>query len=692
MEPDFSGFATKANLECADGLTIMPDAFKHMDGVQVPLLYQHGHNDIENVLGHAILRAVDGDVRVDCFFNSTPKAQIAKEAVQHKDINAMSIFANRLVKRGAQVFHGMIREVSLVLAGANPGAKIDFVRIAHSVDEYDPSDPDTYALSEDEAVIHTGLQIEVEAQPKSAEETVEHAEAEKQRLLDIYNNMSDTEKEVVHFMVGEAAGSSADSSAEHSDTEESEATENDDAEVEHDAGDTEDESLTHQEGTEMTRNVFEQNGTAAVEGQEKLTLAHSEIHSIMERADSCGSLKQALGEYAVAHGITNLELLFPEAQTIGTTPEFDKRRTEWVSGVLNGVRSTPFARVKTQSADLKQDQARALGYIKGNLKKEEWFSLTQRETTPTTVYKKQKLDRDDIIDITSFDVVVWMKGEMRLMLEEELARAILIGDGRPVEDPANPGNPNPDKIKDPAGAASGPGIRSILNDDDLYAATVNVNVDDASSSQQEVVDAILLNRHLWKGTGTPTFYTTNQQLVKMLLTKDTLGRRLWRNKEELASELMVDRIVEVEVMETVPDLIGIIVNLSDYNVGTDKGGEVTMFDDFDIDFNQYKYLIETRLSGALVKLRSALVIKKVAAASVLVDPITAPTMDEGTYVVTIPTQTGVVYKNGETNATLTAGAQAALANGATLYVVAVPATGYFFENNVEDEWIFTNPV
>jgi len=352
--------------------------------------------------------------------------------------------------------------------------------------------------------------------------------------------------------------------------------------------------------------------------------------------------------------------------------------------VLNGTSHSPFARVKTVSADITQMEARAKGYIKGAYKKEEWFGVTKRTTGPTTIYKKQKLDRDDIIDITDFDVVAWMKVEMQMMLKEELARAILIGDGRAVDDE--------DKIKDPIGAAEGTGIRSILNDHELYVTTINVNVSDASSSMIEVVDALTKERRFYKGSGTPTLYTTELWLSKFLTTRDNDNRRMWKTMEELATELRVKEIVTVEVMEDEPDLVGIIVNLMDYNIGADKGGETSMFDDFDIDYNQFKYLIETRLSGALTKIKSALIIKSVPAGAALVDPITEPTMDPDTFVVTIPTQTGVVYKNEDTSATLSAGAQSALVAGTTLNVIAVPASSsYYFETNAEDEWSFSRP-
>lgn len=661
---DFSGYATKAGLRCADGRIINPDAFKHMDGVKVPLVWQHGHGEPANILGHAVLEAREDGVYAYGFFNDTPAAQNAKRLVKHGDITNLSIYANQLVERAKQVLHGIIREVSLVLAGANPGALIDNVSIAHGDGDYETLD--------DTAIIHTGLPLEAElpeggkmqdkAEKPSLEELADKMQhsADDPTVQEVFDSLTDEQKDVVHFMIGEALKAAT---ATHSGTES-------------DA----DEDLQHKdkEGTQdMGRNVFE-NGAKDQEGGElKHTLTRDDVRSIVANAQKMGSLKHAVEAYALEHGINDIDLLFPDAKSVTNTPEWDKRRTEWVAGVMSGTRHTPFSRIKSRSADITQAEARAKGYIKGTLKKEEFFGLTQRVTTPTTIYKKQKLDRDDLIDITDFDVVAWLKGEMRLMLEEEIARAILIGDGRAADDE--------DKVKD--GSVSGVGIRPIALDDPLYVTTVNVNLKDANSTYNEVIEAVLRARTFYKGTGTPSFYTTDRVITEMLLLKDGMGRRLYRNVDELASELRVDKIVAVEVMEDEPDLVGVIVNLSDYTVGSDKGGEVTMFDDFDIDYNQYKYLIEGRLSGALTKIRSAMVVKSVASNLVLAEP-TEPGFD-GTEV-TIPTVTGVVYKNAVTNATInTAGSPYVLATGATLEVTAVPATGYFFATDTYD-WTFKN--
>lgn len=656
--PDFSGYATKAGLRCSDGRTITPDAFKHQDGVRVPLVWQHNHNAPENVLGHAILQARDGHVYAYGFFNETPQGQNAKTLVEHRDITALSIYANQLVEKSKQVLHGLIREVSLVLGGANPGALIDNIAVSHS-------DTGEVEVLEDEAIIFTGEPLlHGDGSPYDEEPEEEVAKHENEPTVqDVYDSMTEEQKEATDFLVGVA--SERANRAKHSDTED-EKSEDEKTEVTHD--DT-------KEGPRMHRNVFEKE---AEETQEKHVLTHDAMREIVADAQKSGSLKAAVEGYALKHGINDIETLFPDARTVTDTPEFNMRRVEWVAGVLSGTKHSPFSRVRTWSSDLTHEDARAKGYIKGNLKKEEFIGVSRRSTTPTTVYKKQKLDRDDIVDITDFDVVTWLKAEMRLMLDEEIARAILIGDGREVDDE--------DKIRDPMGAAEGAGIRSILNDHDLYAATVWV---DDTADAPTVVDNIISQMGYYKGSGSPTFYTTLPVLTSMMLHRDDFQHRLYRTPAELAAELGVDRIVTVEVMEDETDLIGIIVNLRDYTVGTDRGGEINFFDDFDIDYNQYKYLYETRLSGALTKIRSAIVVKRGATGSSLATPV-SPTFNEETNVVTVPTTTGVTYKNKDTGATLSAGAQAALDPGETLTVEAVPASSsYYFATNVEDEYEFT---
>jgi hypothetical protein len=637
MEADFSGYATKAGLKCSDGRTIMPGAFKHQDQMRVPLVWQHGHTDPENVLGHAVLENRDDGVYTYGYFNKSVKAVHTKGLLEHGDINMLSIWANELVERAGRVLHGAIREVSLVLSGANPGALIENVTIRHS-------DGDEITL-EDEVIIYTGLELEHAADDAEEAEDTEDAET----IQDVYDSMSDKQKEVLHYMLGQALEVTEDS-------------------AQHDNVKDDDSTDTDQEGNEMTRNVFEKEDVKP----ERPTLSHSDIEGIVADATKMGSLKDAVEAYAISHGINDIDILFPEAQALGNTPEFFARRTEWVNKVLAGTRKSPFSRIKTLSADITVEEARAKGYIKGNLKKEEFFGVAKRVTIPTTIYKKQKLDRDDMIDITDFDVVAWLKAEMRLMLDEELARAVLIGDGRDIA--------SDDKINEQ-------NIRPIATDHELYTTVVNVNIDDANSSVAELVDAIVMNRQYYRGTGLPTMYTTETYIAKFLTIKDTIGRRIYKTLDEVATELRVSEIVPVEVMEEEPDVVAIMVNMTDYVLGADKGGNVAMFDDFDIDYNQYKYLIETRCSGALTKLKSAMVIKKVGATLISVTP-NAPTFNGTT--VTIPTQTGVVYQDASDDSVLTAGAKA-VPDGETLVVNAVPAPTHYFPSSEGDTWTFTNP-
>ena len=690
MVPDFGGWATKANLKCSDGRTILPDAFKHMDQQQVPLVWMHGHNNPENVLGHAVLEHRDDGVYCQAYFNETPAGKNAKLQVAHGDIKHLSIWANQLVEKaingGKNVIHGMIREVSLVLAGANPGAVIDFVRIAHS------EDPDDFTQLTDEAKITTGLEIELQHAVGGMDDAKPDAKAvddggEGTTLQQAYDNLDEDTKGLVAAIVERAleAGAAHSDDGEPKEGEPKEGEPNDGEPNPDDK--TPEGDLNHKEGTgAMTRNVFDQSaiGTGLPEGKKALT--HSEFKAIAKKAVKYGSLKEALEEASLEHGVENIEILFPDAKAISATPEWNKRRTEWVASVLNGVDRRPFSRIKTLVADITQDEARAKGYITGSYKKEEWFSVTTRKTGPTTIYKKQKLDRDDILDITDFDIVAWLWGEIRLMIEEEIARAILFGDGRDVGDP--------DKIADPMASANGDGIRSITNEHELYMTTVMVNLADANSNYHEFIETVLRARRFYKGTGRPTLFTTEQHLTEMLLLKDEANsnRRLYAGEADLAAALRVSTIIPVEAMEGEDDLVGVLVNLSDYTVGTDRGGELTRFDDFDIDYNQYKYLMETRLSGALTKIKSAQVIRTTAAANVLVAP-DKPTFVASTGVITIPTKTGVVYKSGSpTGATLVAGAQAALDEGETLIVYAVPDTGYYFMTNADSNWTFKRPV
>jgi hypothetical protein len=661
-KPDFSGYATKAGLKCSDGRTIMPDAFKHQDKETVPLVWQHGHNEPSNVLGHAVLEHREDGVYAYGFFNDTDSAKNARTLVEHEDIRSLSIYANQLTEKSKQVLHGFIRELSLVLSGANPGALIDNITLAHA-------DGDMVTL-DDEAVIYTGLEL-AHADGDAPDDT--DSTGDEPTVQDIYDSMTAEQKEVVHYMIGAALETSTQplKEAAHSDDESDDASEEEETE----SALVHDDTNNEEEGRRMTRNVFEQQSGGKEE--EKHVLTHDAISGIVADAQRVGSLKEAVEAYALKHGIENIDILFPDARSVTDTPEFDQRRVEWVRGVINGTKHSPFSRIKSLVADLTFDDARAKGYIKGTLKKEEFFGVSKRATSPTTIYKKQKLDRDDIIDITDFDVVTWLKSEMRLMLDEELARAVLIGDGREVDDE--------DKIRDPAGAPEGAGIRSILYDHDLYVATVTV---DDSAPPVDVVDGIISSMGFYKGSGSPTLYTTLAMLTTLLLARDNQGHRLWKTPAELAAEMGVSSIVTVEVMEQEPDVIGIIVNLRDYTIGADKGGDVNFFDDFDIDYNQYKYLLETRISGALTKIRSAMVIRRSGAGSTLVAP-QKPDFD-GTTVV-VKTTPGVTYTNKATGATLTTGAPVTLAAGASLTVQAEPASAAnYFASNQDDEWTFEN--
>ena len=582
---DFSGYATRVDLKCSDGAIIREDAFKHQNGETVPLVWQHLHNGPENILGHAMLEHRKDGVYAYASFNDSEQGRNAKELVRHGDVKALSIYANKLVRRGVDVLHGAIREVSLVLSGANPGAYIDNVVIAHG---------DSYETSEDEAIIYTGLSFEIQA------ETIEHADDSKEPDMaektvgDIFETLTEEQKNVVYYMIGEALSEAgADDEAEHSAFYEN------------------DDYISHNDGEEtitMTRNVFESlaHGTPMDEG---LTLSHSDIKSIFADGERKNSLKEAVIAHATTYGIENIDMLFPDAQTIGNRPEFVKRRTEWVASVLNDTHHSPFSRIKTILADITEDDARAKGYIKASMKKEEWFTLAKRVTTPQTVYKKQKLDRNDILDITDFDVVIWVKEEMRLLLDEEIAAAALVGDGRSAGDP--------DKIKSPSPNADGEGIRAIALDASYYAYKVEWAAADADDIP--FVDRVMTSLVDYTGSGSPKLYTSPQILAGLLVERDTLGRRMYSSRAELATAMGVSAIVDIPAsilaranfqttegaVTTTHSLKGIVANLRDYTFGSDAGGKTTLFDDFDIDFNQQKYLLEARLSGTLTKPFSA---------------------------------------------------------------------------------------
>ena len=561
---DFSGWATKNDLRCSDGRTIRRNAFAGDDGRTVPLVWQHSHNNPENVLGHALLQNKDEGVYAYCTFNNTDTARHAKELIRHGDICALSIYANGLKQDHGDVLHGSIKEVSLVLAGANPGALIDYMDIQHGED------------AATEARIYTNMDISLEhadEQPEEGEKKMADSNNEK-TVKDVFNTLNEEQKNVVYYLVGQAMDSKGEGGADD-----------------------------NKEDSEVKHNVFE-NDTP------KNTLTHAEFVEILGDGKRCGSLKEA----ALAHGIEDVGMLFPEPHNLNTPPEFIKRKDDWVAKVMNAVHRTPFSRVKSMFADLTEDEARAKGYIKGKFKKEEVFSLLKRTTDPTTIYKKQKMDRDDVLDITDFDVIAWLKMEMRMMLEEECARAILTGDGRLSS--------SDDKIAEDH-------VRPVWTDSDLFTIkvpeTVAQNASD-SDRAKATIRAIIKSRKNYRGSGDPTFYTTEDVVTDMLLIEDTTGRVIYDTMEKLKTVLRVKEIVTVPTMEGLSrevnnngkvemhNLLGLIVNLNDYNVGADNGGAVRMFDGFDIDFNAMKYLIETRCSGALIKPYSAMAIESVEAA------------------------------------------------------------------------------
>jgi cell division protein FtsN len=621
---DFSGYATKNDLQCSDGRIIRKDAFLENDGITVPLVWQHIHDDPNNVLGHALLENREDGVYCYCAFNDTEAGQNSKTLVAHGDVRALSIYAKNLQQQGSSVLHGAIKEVSLVLAGANPGAFIDNVEIQHS--------DSSITTVEDEAVIFSDEQISIK--PIEHDDMQSTKEDGEETVQDVFDTLTDKQKDVVYIMLSDALGEGEESSTvEHADTttkKENVSAKDPEEETVQDVFDTltdkqknvvyamladalgsdeEDEeskgtngdkkTITHsiEGGNIMKNNAFDKTTTE----DKKRTLSHSEVEVLFKDAKKAGSLREAFLAHAVTYGIENIDFLFPDARLVNGQPEIIKRDDVWVEGVLSAANHTPFSRIKSTAADITADEARAKGYLKGGLKKEEVIKLLKRVTTPTTIYKKQKLDRDDIVDIVDLDIVVWLKAEMRAMLNEEIARAVLIGDGR--------SEASPDKVNDD-------NIRPIYLDDAIYAPHVDV-----SAEPDAMVDDILRAKKQYKGSGNPTFYTSQDNLIEMLLVRDTTGRKLYPTVTELCLALGVSKIVEVPVMEGVSrmgtestplqhDLIGIIVNLKDYTIGADKGGAINMFDDFDIDYNQQKYLMETRCSGALTKPYSAIVIEK----------------------------------------------------------------------------------
>ena len=576
---DFSGYATRNDLVCGDGRIIRKNAFADNDGKEVPLVWNHKHSDLREVLGHALLENRDDGVYAYCTFNDTENGRLAKQLVQHGDIRSLSIYANQLKQLGNDVVHGMIRELSLVLAGANSGAFIDQV-MAHG-DEGE----DGMIIGYDENIVlyHSdekkkpeegdskeGEKKPEEGDPKEGKKKPEEGDPKEGKKKDGYktiedfiNSLSEEEQNAVYALLGMVM----------------------------------DEKETKKEngGNEMKHNVFDHE----TENSEN-TLSHAAVGQIIGDGKRYGSMKESFLAHAEEYGIENIEYLLPDVKSLNTPPEFIQRNMGWVQKVMNSTHHTPFSRIKSIFADITEDDARARGYIKGKLKKEEVFSLLKRTTTPTTIYKKQKMDRDDINDITDFDVVSWLKSEMRMMLDEEIARAILVGDGRLAS--------SEDKINED-------NIRPILNDADLFTIRWSVATGTADGDKaKNFIKAAIKSRKNYKGSGTPTLFTTEEMLTDMLLLEDTIGHKLYKTVDELSTALRVSEIITVPVMEGLKDkdskdVYGIIVNLSDYNVGADKGGAINMFDDFDIDYNQQKYLIETRCSGALIKPFSAIVLR-----------------------------------------------------------------------------------
>nr|DAN95045.1 MAG TPA: major capsid protein [Caudoviricetes sp.] len=585
---DFSGYATKNDVRCSDNKIIRHGAFAAYDGKTVPLVWQHKHGDVENVLGHADLEVREDGVYAYAHLNNTDRGRTAREMVRNGDVKAMSIYATHVRAKGNDVVHGELVEVSLVLRGANPGALIDQVSIEHGDDG-----------EEIAAVIYTDEDLDFvshgdEDEDFEAEETddVEHAEEEPEAnaegdeddptLGEIFDGMTEEQKTAVYAIVGQLVDS-VDEEAEESETEEVDDTAHSDTT-------TEEDDLAH-------KNVFE----GSADTQELPVLTHAQVETIFEDARSSGSLKSAILAHADAYGIKQIETLFPEAKDLWNTPQFIKRKTDWVNAVVGGAKHSPFSRIRTRFADITADEARAKGYIKGNKKEDEVFTLLQRVTSPTTIYKKQRLDRDDILDITDFDVVSWIRGEMKIMLEEELGRAILIGDGRQAA--------SKDKIKEE-------NICPIYKEDSLYAPRVVLA---KATTTEDVLDSIVRAMDDYDGAGNPTWFAEPHMVTEILLLKDKMGHRLFRSVSELADYVGVSKIVKVPLMKGLQrtstkngtvDALGIIVNMTDYTVGADKGGQLFAAEDFDISFNQYHSLLETRLSGALTQPKSAIIVER----------------------------------------------------------------------------------
>lgn len=588
---DFSGYATRNDVKCSDNKVIRHGAFAAYDGKTVPLVWQHQHKDVSNVLGHADLEVREDGVYAYAHLNHSDAGRTAREMVRNGDVKAMSIYATHVKARGNDVVHGELVEVSLVLRGANPGAYIDQISITHG-DEGDEVEAVMYTDAQIDFVSHSDEDEDEEPDVEETEEAdeaddVEHAEEEPEAkkaegdgddptLGEIFDGMTEEQKTAVYAIVGQLVETADEEAEESEDTAHSDTT-------------TED-TMAHQ-------NVFE----GSKKTEELPVLSHDDMQKIFEEAKACGSLQQAVLAHADNYGIKQIDTLFPDAKNLWTTPEFIKRKTDWVSSVVGAAKHSPFSRIKTQFADITADEARAKGYIKGSKKKDEVFTLLKRVTTPTTIYKKQRLDRDDIIDITDFDVVTWIRGEMRLMIEEELGRAVLLGDGREAS--------SDDKIKEDC-------IRPIYKEDSLYSPRVILAKE---TTTEDMLDSIVRAMDDYEGSGNPTWFASPQTVTEILLLKDKMGHRLFNSLSDLADYVGVSRIVKVPLMKNLVrtsakngkvDALGIIVNMSDYTIGADKGGQLFAAEDFEISFNQYHYLLETRLSGALTKVKSAIILER----------------------------------------------------------------------------------
>lgn len=591
---DFGGYATKHNLRCSDGRIIRPGAFADMDGQTVPLVWHHTRDEPANVLGHALLENRPDGVYAYGTFNKNPAAKDAKELVEHKDIDSLSIYANQLRQKSSEVMHGIIREVSLVIAGANPGAKIDNLAFEHS--------DGTVVTADEEAIITSGdvldLFVELQHDDKNQNETnqEDHMEDEELTIGDILEDMDENQLAAVAALL-EYAGDDEDDDY--------------DDDVEH--------SMEGYGMDFVRHNVFEDGG--ATDNTNYLT--HDDMKQVIMDGKSMGSMKAA----ALEHGITNVDYLFPDPKTLSATPEKIMRPMEWVSKVFGGTRKVPFSRIKSVAANLTQDEMRARGYIKGDKKVEAQVVALKRSTTPTTVYIKQKMDRDDVLDIIDFDVIAWLKADMRVMLDEELAQAVIIGDGRSASDD--------DKINEQ-------NVRPIWTDDEVYAVHIQIEVKNPNNPSQaatmKIIDEIVRSKKFYRGSGSPACHIGTDLLANMSLLRDNTNQRMYKSDAELAKDCRVSEMVEIGLMDgkkrTVEGvertLAAIIVNMRDYAVGADKGGEVNLFDDFDIDFNQQKYLMETRISGALTKPAAAIVIELVAGADpvypVQIEDVTTPVL------------------------------------------------------------------